>query len=55
MHFVVSPRSVLYQLKAFGTGFSLTPLQLPPKARIRGVATNDSHFIVVNEGENICK
>ncbi|CAD7092523.1 unnamed protein product [Hermetia illucens] len=46
-------RSVLYQLKAFGTGFSLTPLQLPPKAKIRGVATNDSHFIVVNEDGSV--
>lgn len=40
---------MLYQLKAFGTCFSMAPIQLPPKAVIVGVAMSDSHFVVVNE------
>lgn len=48
----IEKRSVLYQLKAFGTSFTLTPIQLPSKACINCVATNSngSHFIVVNNG-----
>ncbi|XP_052837245.1 serine/threonine-protein kinase Nek8 isoform X1 [Drosophila gunungcola] len=48
-HEILEKRSVLYQLKAFGTCFSMAPIQLPPKAVIVGVAMSDSHFVVVNE------
>ncbi|XP_055604185.1 serine/threonine-protein kinase Nek8 [Uranotaenia lowii] len=43
----LAERSVLYQLKSFGTSTSLTPLQLPPNGRIRQVATNGTHFVAV--------
>ncbi|EDW43552.1 serine/threonine-protein kinase Nek8 [Drosophila sechellia] len=48
-HEILEKRSVLYQLKAFGTCFSMAPIQLPPKAVIVDVAMSDSHFVVVNE------
>ncbi|KAH8375136.1 hypothetical protein KR200_006845 [Drosophila serrata] len=48
-HEILEKRSVLYQLKAFGTCFSMAPIQLPPKAVIVSVAMSDSHFVVVNE------
>ncbi|KAH8337627.1 hypothetical protein KR074_000850 [Drosophila pseudoananassae] len=48
-HEILEKRSVLYQLKAFGTSFSMAPIQLPPKAVIVDVAMSDSHFVVVNE------
>ncbi|XP_053686919.1 serine/threonine-protein kinase Nek8 [Sabethes cyaneus] len=40
-------RSVLYQLKSFGSTVSLNPLQLPPTAKIRQLATSGAHFVVV--------
>ncbi|XP_029725485.2 serine/threonine-protein kinase Nek8 [Aedes albopictus] len=40
-------RSVLYQLKSFGSSTSLTPLQLPPAGKIRQIATNGTHFVAV--------
>ncbi|XP_034128288.1 serine/threonine-protein kinase Nek8 [Drosophila guanche] len=48
-HEILEKRSVLYQLKAFGNSFSMSPIQLPPKAVIVGMAMSDSHFVVVNE------
>ncbi|KAH8278577.1 hypothetical protein KR018_005440 [Drosophila ironensis] len=48
-HEILEKRSVLYQLKAFGSCFSMAPIQLPPKAVILEVAMSDSHFVVVNE------
>ncbi|XP_030370353.1 serine/threonine-protein kinase Nek8 [Scaptodrosophila lebanonensis] len=48
-HEVIEKRSVLYQLKSFGSSFSMSPIQLPPKAVIICVAMSDSHFVVVNE------
>ncbi|XP_049305420.1 serine/threonine-protein kinase Nek8 isoform X3 [Bactrocera dorsalis] len=50
---IIFKRSVLYQLKAFGTSFSMNPIQLPPKARIRSVAASDSHFVVVNDDGSV--
>ncbi|XP_055923488.1 serine/threonine-protein kinase Nek8 [Eupeodes corollae] len=49
----IEKRSVLYQLKSFGSSFSLNPIQLPPKATILMVATSDSHFVVVNEDGSV--
>lgn len=43
-------RSVLYQLKSFGSNTSLIPLQLPPIVKIVDVATSGAHFITVSEG-----
>ncbi|XP_055529290.1 serine/threonine-protein kinase Nek8 [Wyeomyia smithii] len=40
-------RSVLYQLKSFGSAVSLNPLQLPPSVRIRQLATSGTHFVAV--------
>ncbi|XP_062550028.1 serine/threonine-protein kinase Nek8 [Armigeres subalbatus] len=40
-------RSVLYQLKSFGSATNLTPLQLPPTGKIRQIATNGDHFVAV--------
>ncbi|XP_001660519.2 serine/threonine-protein kinase Nek8 [Aedes aegypti] len=40
-------RSVLYQLKSFGSATSLIPLQLPPTGKIRQIATNGAHFVAV--------
>ncbi|XP_068153603.1 serine/threonine-protein kinase Nek8 [Drosophila tropicalis] len=48
-HEVLEKRSVLYQLKSFGNSFSMSPIQLPPKAVIVCVAMSDSHFVVINE------
>ncbi|XP_017488086.1 PREDICTED: serine/threonine-protein kinase Nek8-like, partial [Rhagoletis zephyria] len=50
---VLYKRSVLYQLKAFGNSFNMNPIQLPPKSRIRTVATSDSHFVVVNDDGSV--
>jgi NIMA (never in mitosis gene a)-related kinase 8 len=50
--FVLSERSVLYQMKSFGNSFSLDPIQLPSTTKIKQVSTSGSHFLVVNEGEN---
>lgn len=49
--FVLSERSVLYQMKSFGNNFSLDPIQLPSTCKIQQVSTSGSHFIVVNDGE----
>ncbi|XP_065093759.1 serine/threonine-protein kinase Nek8 [Ochlerotatus camptorhynchus] len=47
----LTERSVLYQLKSFGSATSLTPLQLPPTGKIKQIATNGSHFVaVMNDG-----
>ncbi|XP_058828425.1 serine/threonine-protein kinase Nek8 [Topomyia yanbarensis] len=43
----LTERSVLYQLKSFGSSTNLSPLQLPPTARIRQLATSGTHFVVV--------
>lgn len=43
----LTERSVLYQLKSFGSNFSLDPLQLPSTCKIRHISTSGSHFIVV--------
>ncbi|EDS27506.1 NIMA-family kinase NERCC1 [Culex quinquefasciatus] len=40
-------RSVLYQLKSFGSSTNLSPLQLPPTGKIRQLATQGTHFVVV--------
>lgn len=45
-------RSVMYQLKSFGSNTSVIPLQLPPLAKIIQVATSGAHFITVSEGLN---
>ncbi|CAD6991971.1 unnamed protein product [Ceratitis capitata] len=50
---IICKRSVLYQLKAFGSSFNMNPIQLPPKARIRTVAASDSHFVVVNDDGSV--
>lgn len=44
----ISERSVLYQLKSFGSSFSLNPLQLPAKINISQISTNGSHFIAIS-------
>lgn len=49
--FVLSERSVLYQMKTFGNNFSLDPIQLPSTCKIKQVSTSGSHFIVVNDGK----
>lgn len=49
--FVLSERSVLYQMKSFGNNFSLDPIQLPSTCKIQQVSTSGSHFIVVNDGK----
>ncbi|XP_058456918.1 serine/threonine-protein kinase Nek8 [Malaya genurostris] len=46
-NFPLAERSVLYQLKSFGSSTSLSPLQLPPTARIKQIATSGTHFAVV--------
>lgn len=51
----VEKRSVLYQLKSFGSSFSMNPIQLPAKACILSVATSDTHFVVVNNGKGVWK
>ena len=43
-------RSVLYQLKAFGSNTVLNPLQLPSNIRMSMVATNGNHFLAVTLG-----
>ncbi|XP_055628778.1 serine/threonine-protein kinase Nek8 [Toxorhynchites rutilus septentrionalis] len=43
----LTERSVLYQLKSFGTSTSLNPLQLPPTGKIRQIATSGAHFVAV--------
>ena len=43
----LTERSVLYQLKSFGSNFSLDPLQLPSTCKIKQISTSGSHFIVV--------
>lgn len=43
-------RSVLYQLKSFGSCTSVDPLQLPPTLKICKVVTNEKHFIVISSG-----
>ncbi|CAO1402354.1 unnamed protein product [Diamesa serratosioi] len=43
----LTERSVLYQLKSFGSIFSLHPLQLPSTCKIKQISTSGSHFIVV--------
>ncbi|XP_030559258.1 serine/threonine-protein kinase Nek8 [Drosophila novamexicana] len=48
-HEVIEKRSVLYQLKSFGNSFSMSPIQLPPKAFIVCVAMSESHFVVIND------
>ncbi|ALC46924.1 niki [Drosophila busckii] len=60
-HEVIERRSVLYQLKAFGNSFSMSPIQLPPKSVIVCVAMSESHFVVINDdgtayawGEGTC-
>lgn len=50
--FVLSERSVLYQMKSFGNNFSLDAIQLPSTCKIKQISTSGSHFIVVNDGEN---
>lgn len=44
-------RSVLYQLKSFGSSTNLSPLQLPPTGKIRQLATQGTHFVVVMYGK----
>lgn len=46
----ISERSVLYQLKSFGSSVSLYPLQLPANIKITQISTNGSHFIAVSSG-----
>lgn len=46
----ISERSVLYQLKSFGTSVSLYPLQLPARIKISQISTHGSHFIAVSSG-----
>lgn len=48
---LLNERSVLYQMKSFGSNFTLDPIQLPATIKIKHVATGGSHFIVVNDGE----
>lgn len=50
--FVLSERSVLYQMKSFGSSFTMDPLHLPPTCKIKEVTSSGSHFIVVTEGMN---
>ncbi|XP_037947349.1 serine/threonine-protein kinase Nek8 [Teleopsis dalmanni] len=50
---VIQKRSVLYQLKSFGSSFTMNPIQLPAKACIRAVATSDTHFVVVNDDGSV--
>lgn len=47
---ILFERSVLYQLKSFGSTISLVPLQLPPRNKIVMISTSGSHFISVSEG-----
>ncbi|KAH8414582.1 hypothetical protein KR215_009358 [Drosophila sulfurigaster] len=46
---IIEKRSVLYQLKSFGNSFSMSPIQLPPKAVIVCVTMSESHFVVIND------
>lgn len=49
--FVLSERSVLYQMKSFGNNFSLDPIQLPSSCKIKQISNSGSHFITVNDGK----
>lgn len=40
-------RSVLYQLKAFGSDTTMSPIQLPVTAKIVSVSASENHFIAV--------
>uniref|UniRef100_A0A1A9ZWR9 non-specific serine/threonine protein kinase n=1 Tax=Glossina pallidipes TaxID=7398 RepID=A0A1A9ZWR9_GLOPL len=50
---IIEKRSVLYQVKTFGTSFDMNPIQLPPKAYILTVATSNTHFVVVNNDGSV--
>lgn len=43
-------RSVLYQLKSFGSQTNINPLQLPPNIQIASVGHSASHFLAVTLG-----
>lgn len=40
-------RSILYQLKSFGSNMSMLPIQLPAAGKIVCVSASDNHFIAV--------
>lgn len=44
-------RSVLYQLKSFGSLTNISPLQLPANIQIASVGHSSSHFLVVTIGK----
>lgn len=45
------PRSILYQLKSFGSETNVHPLQLPVNVQILMVANSASHFLAVTLGK----
>lgn len=50
---ILTERSILYLLKAFGSNFSLDPIQLPSTCKIKDVSISESHFLVVTEEGNV--
>lgn len=50
--YVLSERSILYQMKSFSNHFSLDPVPLPSTIKIRRVSTSGSHFLVLTNGKS---